>query len=240
MFYYRLINFLRRLLWKHPRLYRPFGWWRRGIPIFDRDCDLVLEGYPRSANTFVVELLKLTQPRLRVLSHRHIPAYVISTVRTGRPLLFLIRCPVDCVASYAILKGTSAIRQLVYYVAYHRVLEPYVDQMFIADFDVVTSDPIGVLEQFGHRYHLRFDLDFDPEEARQQVFDEIDRLNTSVGGQINERKVNRPSASRMSEKLALIKEMERPENRLWLDQANALNAAFRAKAVSIPPRVTAC
>lgn len=234
MMRYHLVNFIRRLVWKYPGLYRPVGRIRRNTDVFDLDYDLSIEGYPRSANTFVLNLLRFTQPALRVRSHRHIPPHVIAAVQAGLPVLLLVRPPLDCVASYAILVSTPAIPQLAYYVAYHHALRPYLDRFVIADFASVTTDPKTVLRHFAQRYHLAFDLSFDLDEMSRRVFEKIDRDNTSHIGLLNERTVNRPTVARADKKSALVAEMQRPEHRRWLDQANALYAEFRAKAVGAP------
>ena len=230
--WYRLEDPIRRFVWKYPTLYRPLGRIRRGADVFDLDYDLSIEGYPRSANTYLLRLLQATQPALRIRSHRHIPPHAIAALHNGLPVLFLIRPPLDCVTSFAILCGTTATRHLVSYVGYHKVMRPYLDQLFIADFSTVTSDPRPMLQKFARKYQLPLDVDFDLGEARTQAFVRIDQDHTSEDGQLNEQTVNRPVAGRSSQKAVLLAELEQPVNRRWLAQANALYAEFQAQATA--------
>ncbi len=226
-----LINLARGLLWRHPRLYRPIGLLRRGADVFDLDYDLAVEGYPRSANTFVANLLKITQPQLRIRSHRHIPPHAIAAVQAGLPVLLLIRPPVDCVSSFAIQVETPARPQLAYYVAYHEVMRPYLGQMFIADFAAVTGDPQAVLREFAAHYHLPLQFEGDFDQLRTAALQKIDRDHESeTGGGINLRNINRPTPERTLWKARLVEEIQQPENRPWLHRAEALYAEFRAKA----------
>jgi hypothetical protein len=225
-------NCVRKVAWKYPSIYRLIGILRRGSDVNDLEYDVTVEGYPRSANTFMAQLLRLTQPHLKVRSHRHIPPHVAAAVQAGLPVLFLIRKPEDCISSYSILMHTKAKDQLFYYMAYHRALLSYRDRMFIADFASVTSDPKGVLQKFRDRFHLAINLDFDLTGAQEKVFREMDLKHTMECGGVNERSVNRPMESRAALKAPLVAEMNRPENRRYLDQANALYAEFLHKAES--------
>ena len=129
------------------------------------------------------------------------------------------------------MNQTSALSQLVYYVAYHNTLLRYIKQLFIVAFEDVTADPRPVFEQFSERYNLAFNLDFNPEETREQVFERIDSANTCAKGYLNDRTVHRPNPARAKWKPGLVAEMRRPENREWLEEAKALYAEFRRHAV---------
>ena len=68
-----------------------------------RDTDIVVEGFPRSGNTFAVFALRdASDGRLSVASHVHHPSQVKLAVRKGLPTLLVIREPVACLASYLI------------------------------------------------------------------------------------------------------------------------------------------
>ena len=226
----RIRNCIRTVVWRFPRLYRPLGLLRRNADVLDLDYDVTVEGYPRSANTFTSELLALTQPHLRVRSHRHIPTHAMAAVRIGVPVFLLIRKPEDCIASYAIMMQTLAKPQLFYYIAYHEALLPYLSRMFIADFEDITTRPKEVLREFARRFGLKVNLDFDADASRAEIFTKIDAGNTSEAGVLDERRVNRPAGTRAPLKAQLIEEMRQAEYRPYVARAEELYAKFRSGA----------
>lgn len=69
----------------HPRLYLQVARWRhRGAPVAS-DTQLI-EGFPRSGNTFAVAAFDLAQARpVEVAHHGHASAQVIEAVRRTSP-----------------------------------------------------------------------------------------------------------------------------------------------------------
>lgn len=59
-------------------------------------AEIIIEGFPRSANTFSVLAFTLTLRRnVFVTSHFHAEAKVLQGVKFGIPVIVLIRHPVD-------------------------------------------------------------------------------------------------------------------------------------------------
>jgi len=87
---------------RYPWLYFPIQRLRprRRDLVVARDTEIVIEGYPRSANTYAVcAFLFAQQHPVRIARHLHVPAQVIQAVRWGIPTLILIRKPQDAIAS---------------------------------------------------------------------------------------------------------------------------------------------
>ena len=58
--------------------------------LFDPGCDLVLEAFPRSGNTYALRMLQFSQRKeLVIRTHRHVPPLVLSALRIGKPVLLL-------------------------------------------------------------------------------------------------------------------------------------------------------
>src|SRR4051794_35640317 len=82
---------------QYPRLSLPLARHRtkNGIAA-DRTTDIVIEGFPRSGNTFAVVAFRLAQSRaMQVAHHLHIPAQLLWADRVGMPSMVLVRNPVD-------------------------------------------------------------------------------------------------------------------------------------------------
>ncbi len=71
------------------------------------DFDLIIEGYPRSANTFVVTAVEMTNPDLRIAHHHHDSRWLAAGRKAGVPTLALIREPLDAVASFLVYSGAD-------------------------------------------------------------------------------------------------------------------------------------
>jgi hypothetical protein len=94
------------LLWRLktlplPSLTLPLARALRRGEVVDARTDIVIEGFPASANTFAVAAFRLAQePRyMRIAHHTHVPAQVIEATRLGVPAILLIREPMQAVLS---------------------------------------------------------------------------------------------------------------------------------------------
>jgi hypothetical protein len=161
--------------------------------------DLVVEGFPRSGNTFAVfALADASGGRLSVASHVHHPSQVKLAVRRGLPTLLVIREPLPCLASYLIAGPHGRAKEVLKeYIGYHRELLPYLDDVLVADFTEVTSDFGAVVG----RLQERFDVDLPPfvheSDAEDRVLAAIESHHRQVhGADKSEWGVPRPSSWR--------------------------------------------
>ena len=160
---------LRSCLWQSPALYLPIA--RRRYPgpspkVIGPKTQLVIEGYMRSANTYVVHAFQFAQrQRVPLAHHLHAPAQVIAAVRRGVPALVLIREPEDAILSQVQWEPDVSMRAaLVSYARFYRALEPYVGGLVVATFPEVTGDVGGVIRKL----NARFGTDFDTYEATEE------------------------------------------------------------------------
>src|SRR5262245_32533170 len=99
----------RSLIGQYPALYLPPVRWKRRAdlrhlrsgarnpsrsePVF-RDTEAIIEGFPRSANTFAATAFQLAQTKpVRVAHHLHVPSQIIAGARWGIPTIVLVRDP---------------------------------------------------------------------------------------------------------------------------------------------------
>jgi hypothetical protein len=150
----------RILFWRYPAVYRGLGILRGRGDCLKQDCDVWMGGYPRSANTFAVAAFKLANPEARLVSHFHIPPFIINCVRSRKPGVFLIRTPEDAAISWTIYwKGHTKLEHcLDYYLDFHRVMRPYISELFVAPFDIVIKDFPSVIEGLNRRFGARFSV----------------------------------------------------------------------------------
>lgn len=118
-----------------------------------KDTDVLLEGFPRSANTYVKEYLKTTNPRLVLASHLHGTGSLAWAERYGTPSMLLIRDPVDVAASLLVRDGIDPAAALSCYAMYYRSCFSYPHAFPVFFDDVVAALP-EVVEVFSARHGL--------------------------------------------------------------------------------------
>lgn len=189
-----------------PSLFLPYararyGRDRDGFPFaFDSTTEVVIEGFPRSGNSFAVEAFRFAQARrVSIAHHLHVPAQVIAAARMHVPALVLIRRPEDALVSYSVRAphlplAAIARHYLRFYSGIHRHRRAFV----VADFDEVTSDFGAVIRRVNVRFRSRFE-EFPHTEANVQMcFRRIDEDNARKfgGGRVLGAWVARPSEER--------------------------------------------
>lgn len=139
-----------------------------------RDTALVIEGFPRSANSSTVQgvVARQKQP-MHVAHHKHHAAQILRAVQWGIPAVVLIREPRSACMSLLALAaetrlrmGTSRDRGLSFdevfsaYVAFYEAVEPHLEKTVIGRFDVIRDDLAGLIQ----RVNARFGTDFEARE----------------------------------------------------------------------------
>lgn len=161
--------------WSLPILFRltPEGTDRQ---ITD-DTAMVVEGFPRSGNTYTTFALKLLAGRsIHIASHAHHPGQVKLGLAKGLPTLVVVRPPVDTLASYLIAgpHGTPGM-VLREYRYYHRAISRLGDDLMLATFDQVTGDTGGLARRLNERHSLGLDERTPDETDEAAIVVSIDR-----------------------------------------------------------------
>jgi hypothetical protein len=201
-------------------------------PADSRD-EIVIDGFPRSANSFSARAFLFANPEVRMSHHMHAPANVLLAVRHQVPAIVVIRTPADAVLSEVIREPRKRLRRaLTEWISYYSLVQRVVDHVVIGDFGVVTSDYGFVIAEVNRRFGTNFNLYHNSRESDQAVFDSIEAINRARGrtGIPLETRVPRPSTERISRKAALQPELARPELARLLDRAETLYKELLAVA----------
>jgi hypothetical protein len=174
------------------------------------DTDLLIEGYPRSANSFAVAAFQMAQDgQVRVAHHVHAPAHVLSAVRAGCPALVLVREPEEAALEVVVARPTRTVRQALRgWIRFYRPLVSASAGFVIGSFSEVTVDFGSVIRTVNQRFGTVFREFTHTEERVQACFEAMDAYwRERVGrGEMLERLVGRPSPLRDE-----LKETLRPE-----------------------------
>jgi hypothetical protein len=197
----------RNLLWPRPALYFPLGILRRRGNVFNHNVHLHISGYPRSGNTFARTAFLAENPGLRICSHRHIPTFVLQSVRRGIPGIVLIRNPLDAALSWAIHQNRPIEECIAYWNDYYRILMPIRSHLFVARFEDVTTDFGRVMHAFNDRWGTTFfPFDHTPDNVTY-CFKVIENDTRLPSGEIHEAQVSRPSSFRRMVKEAHLRQL---------------------------------
>lgn len=200
---------------------------------------LVIEGFPRSGNTFSVAAFQIANGRQQHLGrHLHGAPHLLRARRLGIPAIALVRDPADAVPSYLIRRaGLHAEDALVEYLDFYRTAWPARDAFVVGLFDEVTSDFGTVVDRVNQRFGTsfeRYEATPENETAAFELVEEMNRLECR--GEVVESHVGRPSAERDGRKAQVAASLQRPSALRLLGQAQDLYQQYAALAVATGSR----
>jgi hypothetical protein len=123
-----------------------------GRHYYNPTADLCIDGFPRSANSFAVNLVQTARPDLRINHHLHSPVIIKKAVRDEMPIFILFRNPEDAVTSeYIRLKFSEEripdVKWLINrYIRYYNIVQVHVEDVFTVSFEKVTQTPVEYLK----------------------------------------------------------------------------------------------
>jgi hypothetical protein len=191
------------------------------------DKQLVIEGFPRSGNTFARRAFIMAQnegfDQTRIACHLHVPAQVILAARWQIPTLVPIRRPRDAVLSFVIRDPISVDQALRYYVSFYETVEKYRDAYVLGLFEEITEDFGQVIKHINDKFGTTFSLFRHDEENVSKVFAGMEtRARKRFGETLWERKVQRPSAIRERTKHEIEYDLDNPKRKKLIAEAEAV------------------
>jgi hypothetical protein len=167
--------------------------------LVDPDTDVVIESYQSCGNTFARKAMEYANPQARIASHSHSWANVARGLRLGKPVVVLLRPPLDAVASHAVrMRLDDLDRELRRYHRFFRRVTGVADAVVLAPFDVTVNRFGDVIAEVNARFSTRFRLfDHSDPAAKAAVFEEMDREALSSPSELDRVwRVARPNADR--------------------------------------------
>jgi hypothetical protein len=230
--------FLGRNRFLYPTFYF-LGIKNEGIETTRKACDIVIEGYPRCANTFAYVAFKLMQKEeilnLKVAHHIHGPLQIIRGIELGIPSILLIRNPTDAIISLMIrddsIRPKDAFKN---YIKFHHKLINYISEIVIADFGIITQDFKKIVEAVNKKYNKNYVvIELDEaflEQCKAEVM-EMDKRDTGEEN-VDKTKVGIPSKERKKLKSELRTRVSAEIDEKLLSSANRLYAQFKEMSIS--------
>ena len=234
----RLRYEVRGLIEEHPRVYLPLARLKHnfypGAVAVSRQTDILIEGFPRSGNSFAVTAFRLAQQRpVAVAHHFHAPAQIMAAARWGVPTLLLLRDPEDAVLSQVLRCPFLTVRQaLKAYVRFYRRLQLYSDRYVLASFESVTNDFGKVIRRVNEKFGTEFEEFAHTPANVERCFEIMEETNRRLfgKGEIIETMVSRPSERRAGLKAKPRREFWKPRLARLRKEARRTHASYLSGA----------
>lgn len=161
--------------------------------IIARDSMIVIEGFPRCANSFAVKAFRDSNDRNRerkIATHLHSPTQILTGLKWGLPTLVVIRNPDQAVPSLLALAIQLKKTQLkkvkdfdskqqetyiqywtAYYARFYERILPYRKKFVVGEFKQVTTDFNWCIQELNKLYGTQFVPFIHNEENVKHIFD---------------------------------------------------------------------
>jgi hypothetical protein len=140
-------------------------------PWVRRTTEIVIEGYPRSGNTFAVVAFRQAQGReIEIAHHLHAAAQIKRAARLDIPAIVLIREPSEAILSLVVRDPHASMRwALRSYIRFYSTVVPNLEKAVVAPFATVTSDFASIIRTVNMHYGTAFKEFVPTEDALNSV-----------------------------------------------------------------------
>lgn len=125
--------------------------------IISKESDICIEGFQRSGNSFFFRVFKKYNPKAAIAHHMHASMQILKALHYKIPSVVLIRRPEDAIAS--LLTWDNTLRVDIAFRAYldfYQTLLPTKEEIVIAKFEDVTTNPSNIINVINRRYNTDF------------------------------------------------------------------------------------
>jgi len=230
-----IITRFKHYIRNNPTLFRIL-WKRQETSFFKRRVlrpkdDIVIEGFPRSGNTFATYAFHAAyedKSNLKIGNHFHSPAQFSLAKKYNIPALLLIRKPIDAVTSLTIYHNESNPKKyLLSYIYFHSPLIKIQSSFTTAKFEDVISNMGNIIENVNLQFNSNFnipnhDQGFSDKIIKNIEQDRIKRLNLFGDKESSELRATIPSEKKNQLKKQIRSQLETTEYQTLIARANEL------------------
>lgn len=176
-----------------------------------RDTRIVIEGFPRSANSFAYHAFLYAQEEGwdgHIAHHVHVPSQFKVAARYDVPVLILIRNPVDTAVSLRVrhthLSSKGVLRG---YIRYYSSLQDHIEKFVFGSFCTATSSFGKLIENINKKYGKSFGIFDHNKENESSVIKTVKQSNEKSG--LKKKQLGVPSEKKKEVKGKYRKEVNR-------------------------------
>lgn len=151
-----------------------------------KDTELVVEGFPRSANSFMASYFSYHNSEVSKLAHHiHVTGQLTRAEYYKIPVILCIREPLETILSLKIIdEDLSTAAALWSYIDYYEKALVKAENFVVSDFEVTTKMPDAVLKEINSRFFRDYKYQKLDAETRSKIFDSL---------QSNSSRLNQPA-----------------------------------------------
>jgi len=155
--------------------------------IVSKSTELVIEGYPRSGNTYAIAAFQFSQSRtINVASHVHMIIQLKLGIKWNIPTIVIVREPIDAIISFIIREDVSPRFAIFYYKNYYEYVKEILSKIVVIRFSELVNDFNILIKKVNQRYKTNYKGLVNTVENNNEIFkvvkemDKIDRGKKNV------------------------------------------------------------
>lgn len=160
--------------------------------------DLVIEAFPRCANTFFTMAIYLSQKKkINLANHYHSTAQILLALKYNKPIVTIIREPIPAISSLIIRHPKiSQVQALKSYIQFYECILKNKHKILIVNFDDATKNLNVCINRINNKFRMNLQQTVN-EQFEDDVFDAIKCRNKSFNNnQLNESTIAIPNKKR--------------------------------------------
>lgn len=185
---------------------------KTGINITTKNTDLVIEGFPRSGNTYCVAAFNVIHNDVITLSHHvHGTGQLALAHKHSVPCLLLVRPPIAAITSLVLRYPFLSIADgFKLYIAFHKSALKFTSIIQFVSFNTLTTDFSKVVNTLNKRFNTSFNSTPITPQIENKIIQRVEEMDRSDNSSdsINESMVARPSEYRNKLKTKITKEIK--------------------------------
>ena len=214
----KLVALLKRIVGRNPFLFSLFYFMvKNKYRVANKNTQLVLEGFPRCANTFSYVILKDIDPNLNIAHHLHLPVQIIIGVKRKIPVVVLIRDPKDAILSLLIRNSSITLDDAIKsYISFYKIALRFRSDIIVAEFNDVIIDFNIIIKQINLKYNINlagFANSVKNKEKYKSIIKEMDKKDTG-SLEVNAYSVALPNEDKNIRKFKLLKQYDDLDSKL--------------------------
>ena len=196
-----LKNRIKHFVGQYPslffRFYRMFGPANNQKLLYGHDTEIVIEAFPRSANTFAVITFEQAQSRqVKIAHHLHVEAQLVQAAAENIPAVALIRNPEDSFRSLLVKHPETPVGWIINrYIQFYTAVNNLGTKCLVVKYEDVIHDMSAVVELINARFGCDFDVPVHNDAMVKNAFNKIESISRNMN-QGKESQVARPSEER--------------------------------------------
>lgn len=172
--------------------------------LVNQETDIVIEGYPRSGNTYAVLAFQMFNENTKVAHHLHVPAQLNGAVKFAIPALILIRKPEEAIKSLLIRAPKYTLDVAINeYINFYNIVLKNKQYLLICDFKEIVNHFDSVIKKLNNKYNKNFNVFINSTENNQIIMEKIKYLSENIDSKVGKKGIAMPT----SEKEKMKKEM---------------------------------